>query len=106
MKLVNHDSKLDALFLRLEKLERGVQRDRLWDIISKLMVPVVLAAGAVLIKHEVALAGQFSLEDAVKMEQRIMEKTPPTWLRESLQEIKVLLQKQDDRLRLLEQRVK
>lgn len=103
---MNHEVKLDALFNRLERLEKNVGRDRLWDILSKLMVPVVLLAGAGLIRHEVVLASAFSYDDAVKMEQRIMEKTPPAWLRESLQEIKALLQKQDDRLRLLEQRVK
>ena len=103
---MNHEAKLESLFNRLEKMEKGVQRDRLWDILTKLMVPAVMIVGAGLVRHEAALASVFSYDDAVKMEQRIMEKSPPAWLRESLQEIKALLQKQDDRLRLLEQRVK
>ena len=82
---------------------------RLWDLILRLTVPMVVALAASVIYHEVRLSviesNRFTAEDATGMERRIRETLPPEWLREDLAEIKGLLREMDTRLDALERKV-
>ena len=66
--------------------------DRVWDVLSKLMVAVTIAMGGAVITHEIRLGSiesrQFTLQDANEMERRLLEHLPPSWLREDIKELK------------------
>lgn len=113
----DHGQKIDQLLDRIADLEkqsqiiqRSQQRDRVWDFLLKITVPIVLAAGAMVIKHEVELssirASRFTLQDAHQLELRMANLTVPAWLQNQLKEIKDILIRQDDRLRALEQKIR
>lgn len=79
---------------------------RVWDYVFKAMVPIGLAAGGMVVAHEVRLtrmeANAFTVRDGRQLETKMAD-TP--WLKESIAEIKQLLREQDKRLRAIENRV-
>lgn len=109
-KLTELLDRLAALERQNEHLQKCRQRDRVWDFLLKLTVPAVLAACGIIVKHEVELSrileSRFSVQDAHALEMRVMANGVPAWLREQLAEIKVLLRQQDERMRVLEARIK
>lgn len=113
----DQQARLTQLFDRLDKIERdserihsSLQKDRLWDFMLKLSIPVVLAVGTMVIKHEMDLstiqASRFSARDAHELEMRLSNPAIPSWLREQLRDIKDLLQVQDARLREVEKKIR
>ena len=83
---------------------------RVWDILFKVSVPLVLLLGSVLVTHEVRLSSiesnRFTNRDAQELERRILAGVPPAWLREDIREIKEGLDRLLVRLRALETKVK
>jgi hypothetical protein len=61
---------------------------KIWDLALRTMIPVVMTVAAVVITHEVRIsnieANRFTDRDGYEMQERIMEKLPPKWLREDL----------------------
>ena len=84
--------------------------EKLWDAAMKLMVPVVIAIVGWGITLSVNVSNlqlvSMTKSDGHAMETRIMKNLAPEWLREDLREIKDLLKQQDERLRVLESKVK
>ena len=91
-------------------MDEGPDRaERLWDVLVKLSVPGVIVCVSSLVLHEVRLSviesNRFTDEDSFALETRILSNVPPPWLREDLNEIKVMLRDYDLRFSGIEGRL-
>lgn len=82
----------------------------LWDVFLKATVPLTVLIGSVIISHEIRISKveeyRFDRTDAAQLREDIKSwvdaNQPPSWLRDSVREIKDDLKKISERLSLLE----
>ena len=102
--------RLDALLARMTSLESRDRGDRWWDVALKFAVPLVIGAFGMSINHEIRISrieeNRFTNADGAALEARVLDKLPPQWLREQVNEIKAAQKVMLDRMRELELKVK
>ena len=95
----NHEAETHRLAEQVEELHRRLSANRLWDIASKIAVPIVLALGAAAIRNEIVDGKQ---DTRLNYTETAINKLPPEWMRSDLKAIQAALDKQATRLQGIE----
>lgn len=103
---IDQTPSLQRIISKIDRLESRKTSERVWEILTRAAIPVVLAGAAALIAHEVRIStmesNRFTTRDAQQLEARMTSR--PDWLREDLAEIKEMVRGLEARLRALEAR--
>lgn len=83
--------------------------EKIWDWAIKGSVPIVIAAGTVVVRHEIQISTiedrQFTIKEQVTDNAQKLATIPPAWLRDNITDIKQLVKDMDVRIRRVEESV-